>query len=113
VHVTDDPERAWATIAPHALHESNSYAAWLQESSTPGPFVAADEVSIRTNPAYRVVTPEACAAMMEDEDIELLVLHPLMGGLPPEHGWASLELFRSAVLPALTTMAAGPASSSP
>ena len=29
VHVADDPDRAWARIAPHALHETNSYGAWL------------------------------------------------------------------------------------
>lgn len=105
VHVTHDPERAWATIAPFALHETGSYASWLQESGTPGPFVAADEASIRTNPAYRVVTPEECVALVRDEGIDLLVLHPLMGGLPPEHGWASLELFAAEVLPHLAAAA--------
>ena len=28
VHVADDPDRAWAAIAPHALHEANEYAKW-------------------------------------------------------------------------------------
>ena len=30
-----------------------------------------------------------------------LVLHPLMGGMPPALGWESLELFASKVLPNL------------
>jgi hypothetical protein len=34
------------------------------------------------------------------EDAEI-ALQPLMGGLPPEIGWASLRLFESDVLPAL------------
>src|SRR5690606_9868026 len=28
VHVAEDPEAAWAEIAPHALHELNRYNAW-------------------------------------------------------------------------------------
>ena len=30
-----------------------------------------------------------------------IVLHPLMGGMPAELGWSSLELFRDEVLPRL------------
>jgi hypothetical protein len=32
----------------------------------------------------------------EDQGV---VLHPLMGGLPPEMGWQSLRLFADEVLP--------------
>src|SRR5207253_10097280 len=28
VHVTEDPEKAWDRIAPHALHEATTYASW-------------------------------------------------------------------------------------
>jgi hypothetical protein len=30
-----------------------------------------------------------------------VLLHPLMGGIPPELGWESLELFERQVLPRL------------
>lgn len=105
VHVTDDPERAWAQIEPHALHETNSYAAWLSDDGTPGPFVDSTPASIRSNPAYRVLTPEECIRHVRDAAIELLVLHPLMGGLDPGLAWSSLELFETAVLPELTAPA--------
>jgi len=101
VHVTDDPERAWATIAPHAVHETGSYAAWLDESGTPGPFSAADLDTIRSHSAYRVVTPEGCLQLIDEGGVGLLVLHPLMGGLDPELAWSSLELFAAEVLPRL------------
>ena len=48
---------------------------------------------------YRVVTPEECVALAAE--VGTLVLHPLMGGMPPELGWASLELFAAKVLPRL------------
>jgi hypothetical protein len=32
-----------------------------------------------------------------------LVFHPLMGGMPAELGWESLELFASKVLPRLAS----------
>src|SRR5262249_15062598 len=28
VHVSEDPERDWARIAPHALYDAQTYAAW-------------------------------------------------------------------------------------
>ena len=34
LHVTHDPERAWARLAPHLLHVSNSYARWMSEAGT-------------------------------------------------------------------------------
>jgi hypothetical protein len=46
-----------------------------------------------------VVTPEECVALAAE--VGTLVLHPLMGGMPPELGWASLELFAAKVLPRL------------
>jgi alkanesulfonate monooxygenase SsuD/methylene tetrahydromethanopterin reductase-like flavin-dependent oxidoreductase (luciferase family) len=99
VHVSEDPDRDWATIAPHALHESNAYAAWA--GGTRGSVFAAatDADELRTSGRYLVLTP--------DEAVELarrrgaLTLKPLMGGMDPDLGWAGLELVASSVMPRL------------
>jgi hypothetical protein len=46
---------------------------------------------------WEVVTPEECLALGRTHGS--VALHPLMGGMPPELGWESLELFVDRVLP--------------
>lgn len=101
VYVAEDPERAWSKLGRHALHETNSYASWLDGPGANGPFdVAAGMRAIRQNPAYRVVTPQDCVAMIRDLGPHaIFTLHPLISGLDPETAWQGLELFASTVLP--------------
>ena len=100
IHVAHDPDRAWAQIAPHALHETNSYGKWLAGSEGIArytPFADAD--ALRASGSYAVLTPDECAAHLRATGA--LRLHPLMGGLPPELAWESLELFLTEVQPHL------------
>lgn len=100
VHVSDDPDRDWAIIAKHALYDAQSYAAWQtpdQRSQVHTDAQTLDE--LKRSGVYKVVTPDECVALARA--VGTLVLHPLMGGLPPELGWQGLELFRSKVLPQL------------
>jgi len=99
VHVSDDPERDWARIAPHALHESNSYAEWAA-GARGSVYAAADDADeLRTSGRYQVLTPDEAVALARDR--RALTLKPLMGGMPPDLGWEGLELAASAVLPRL------------
>jgi hypothetical protein len=104
VHVSDDPDASWRRIAPHALHEMNSYGRWLAGSDTSHNHYRQldDAEQARASGAYLVLTPEE----LVDRARELgptgrLGCHPLMGGLPPEESWASLELIEHRVLPRL------------
>jgi alkanesulfonate monooxygenase SsuD/methylene tetrahydromethanopterin reductase-like flavin-dependent oxidoreductase (luciferase family) len=98
VHVSEDPERDWARIAPHALYDAQTYASWQPAGQRSAVHVAApDAEALRRSGVYRVVTPEECVALAAETG--RLVLHPLMGGLEPELGWAGLELFARKVLP--------------
>lgn len=104
LHVAEDPERAWARIAPHALHESNSYGRWMAESMGGNAvYQAADDAGqLRASGAYQIVTPEQCAAIARELGPGgRIALHPLMGGMDPDLGWESLELFAAKVLPQL------------
>lgn len=99
VHVSNDPDRAWALIAPHALHESNAYAKWAS-GARGSVYVATDDAdALRASGRYLVLTP--------DEAVELattrgsLTLKPLMGGLHPDIGWETLELVATDVIPRL------------
>jgi alkanesulfonate monooxygenase SsuD/methylene tetrahydromethanopterin reductase-like flavin-dependent oxidoreductase (luciferase family) len=105
LYVAEDPDAAWATIAPHALHEMNTYGGWLQEAATAGPYEAiADADVLRMGGLYEIVTPEACVELIRGLGPNGSVsFHPLMGGLDPDVGWAGLELFASAVLPHIET----------
>jgi len=105
VHVSEDPERDWPRVAPHALHDAGVYAGWR----TPGQRVDLVDAPATTDPDrlratgdYRVVTPDECVALVHEGGSRgALVLHPLMGGLPPDLAWESLELFDAKVRPRL------------
>jgi alkanesulfonate monooxygenase SsuD/methylene tetrahydromethanopterin reductase-like flavin-dependent oxidoreductase (luciferase family) len=100
LYVTDDPDKAWSKIGPHALHVSNAYAAWLSDAGGPPMYRQADTVDeLKKDPTFRVLTPEQCIELARQHGA--LAFDPLFGGLPPELAWESLELFESRVLPAL------------
>ncbi len=98
--MADDPDAAWARIAPHALHETNSYGAWLASAEALGPYASTgDADGLRASGDYLVLTPDECVAVAREHGS--LMLHPLMGGLDPDLAWESLELIASKVIPRL------------
>lgn len=102
--VAEDPEQAWQAVASYVLYTSNSNAEWARERGVGSTeYIPAEGVDdLKASPAFEVVTPAECVALGEKlgRDGELM-FQPLMGGMPPEIGWASLELFAAAVLPRL------------
>jgi len=100
VHVSEDPERDWAHIGPHALYDAQTYDAWQPPGQRSQVHVAARAVEdVRRSGVYRVVTPEECVRLAEETG--QVLLHPLMGGMPPPLGWEGLRTFASKVLPRL------------
>jgi len=104
MHVSEDPERDWPRIAPHALYEAQAYAAWKDPvlQGHPGPATVEE---LRASGAYRVLTPDECVALARE--VGGLILHPLLAGMPAELGWASLELAVAKVLPRLRAAKSG------
>jgi alkanesulfonate monooxygenase SsuD/methylene tetrahydromethanopterin reductase-like flavin-dependent oxidoreductase (luciferase family) len=97
--VSENPDRDWARIAPHALHDNNEYAAWI--GARKGSFSAStDPGELRRSGPYRVVTPEECVAIAATEGT--LAFKPLVGGMDPDIGWEGLHLFADKVLPNLS-----------
>jgi alkanesulfonate monooxygenase SsuD/methylene tetrahydromethanopterin reductase-like flavin-dependent oxidoreductase (luciferase family) len=103
VHVSDDPERDWARLAPYVVHDATTYASWQTPEVRSSVHVSSEELgAIRASGVYRVVTPEECLALAEElGPAGSVVLHPLLAGMPPELGWESLERFERQVLPRL------------
>jgi alkanesulfonate monooxygenase SsuD/methylene tetrahydromethanopterin reductase-like flavin-dependent oxidoreductase (luciferase family) len=102
--VTRDPDRSWEIVAPHVMYTTNSNAEWAKErgvGGTPYPPIS-DVEEMKTNRQFAVVTPDQCVELVAalDPNAEITI-HPLMGGLAPELGTGSLELFIAEVLPAL------------
>jgi alkanesulfonate monooxygenase SsuD/methylene tetrahydromethanopterin reductase-like flavin-dependent oxidoreductase (luciferase family) len=104
VFVSEDPDRSWAELGPHALHEAQSYAAMASAVPGAGPWSPVDTVEeLRQSGIYAVVTPEECLALAEGLDPRAaLTLKPLVAGLDPDIAWRSLELFTDRVAPLLT-----------
>lgn len=100
VHVSEDPERDWARIGPHAVYDAQTYAAWQTPDQRSQMHVDAQTLDdLKRSTAYQVLTPEQCIALARDSG--RIILHPLMGGIPPELGWESLRLFEQKVWPAI------------
>ena len=98
VHVTEDPEKAWSQIGPYALYDAQTYASWQTPGQRSAVDVHAETVDdVKASGVYRVVTPDECVGLANE--FGAVLLHPLMGGMPIELGWESLELFESKVLP--------------
>src|SRR5262245_10996621 len=99
LHVSDNPGRDWARIAPHALHEANSYGEWVRGRRGAVYAEAADAEELRRSGVYLVVTPDECVELARRTG--RLTFKPLVAGLDPELGWAGLHLFADKVLPRL------------
>lgn len=104
LHVSDDPDRDWEVVAPHVLYTAQSNAQWAKERGVGAtPYPAATTVDeLKAHPRFLVLTPDECVDhLLGLEDDTEVQFQPLMGGLPPEIGWASLAMFEHEVLPKL------------
>jgi alkanesulfonate monooxygenase SsuD/methylene tetrahydromethanopterin reductase-like flavin-dependent oxidoreductase (luciferase family) len=100
VVLAEDPESAWQELGRYFLHETNAYGRWQQESGLPTPYVVADGIDdLRSASQYRILHPDDYRAELEaTPDAELVVLHPMVGGIPPELAWRHLRLFEESFL---------------
>lgn len=101
--VAADPDAAWAGIAPYALHEANAYGDWAAAAgAATGYTVAEDADELRASGQYNVVTPdELVADLTAKGPFAFTLLHPMLGGVPPEVAWEGLRLLDAEVLPRL------------
>lgn len=100
LHVTEDPDRAWAEFGEHFLYEARTYASWqsggVRSAVKSGAMTAED---LREEGIYRFVTPDECVSLARATG--QLTLHPLCGGMPMAEAWNSMRLLAEEVLPRL------------
>jgi len=102
IHVSEDPERDRALLAPHVRYEMQTYAAWGAKASQFGatPDVSLDDVW--KIGSHQVLTPDECVSLIDSLDPRgALVLHPLAGGIPVGAANESVALFVDQVVPRL------------
>lgn len=105
IHVATDVDAGWAELAPYAMHEVNAYGEWAAQTGIEGAtgYVRTDDAdALRATGQYRVVTPaQLVAELKAGGPFAFCMLHPMVGGLPPELAWKSLRLIETEVIPNL------------
>jgi alkanesulfonate monooxygenase SsuD/methylene tetrahydromethanopterin reductase-like flavin-dependent oxidoreductase (luciferase family) len=101
--IDDDPDRAWAEIGHHLLHEASTYAAWQTPDIRSAVHSHASTVAeLRAEGIYRIITPdEAVAEAKAGGDLFSFAFHPMCGGMPIDRGWQFLHNYADKVLPRL------------
>lgn len=98
VHVFEDPDKGWKEIGDNLLYYCRSYAEFsssAESSSSPLDGLNTME-ALRASGLFHVVTPDQAVELAKTRTMSLL---PLQGGIRPEIGWKSLELYAEKVLP--------------
>jgi alkanesulfonate monooxygenase SsuD/methylene tetrahydromethanopterin reductase-like flavin-dependent oxidoreductase (luciferase family) len=106
IMLSEDPDRTWALLEPHALHVVSEYAKWAaQEENSNSPFKGLTNFdALRKSGMFAVWTPDELVANADKvEDRGTIGFQPLLGGFPPEEGWKSLELLKG-VIPRLRAL---------
>jgi alkanesulfonate monooxygenase SsuD/methylene tetrahydromethanopterin reductase-like flavin-dependent oxidoreductase (luciferase family) len=100
--ISADPEKAWTRLAPHLLHDTNTYAEWAAGGRMPEMAyrAARDLDELRALNVYEVVSPDEAVRLLNERGTA--TFRPLAGGLDPETAWESLHLLESDVLPRLS-----------
>jgi alkanesulfonate monooxygenase SsuD/methylene tetrahydromethanopterin reductase-like flavin-dependent oxidoreductase (luciferase family) len=104
IYLSEDPDRAWAELGDHILWEAVTYGGWSADERSlmhlPG-VRTRDEV--KASGRYRFLTPDQLVAEVRDSGNRYgpIVLHPLVGGMPIDEAWKSVQLLTDKVLPAL------------
>jgi alkanesulfonate monooxygenase SsuD/methylene tetrahydromethanopterin reductase-like flavin-dependent oxidoreductase (luciferase family) len=111
LYVAEDPDAAWAEIGPYCLHESNAYGALARAAGLNTGFREFTDLdALRASGEYPIMTPqqaiELCRTLGDDGR---LTIPPLVGGMPPELSWRSLELIAAQVLPHIDLAPSRPA----
>jgi alkanesulfonate monooxygenase SsuD/methylene tetrahydromethanopterin reductase-like flavin-dependent oxidoreductase (luciferase family) len=106
IFCSDDPERDWARLAPHALYQTQRYAAWFRDAGQPifgdPPVDVADLVS---RGLYFVGTPQQVAdrirSAYERAPFDRYVYWAIWPGVPVDAASRSVQLFAEKVIPLL------------
>jgi len=93
VFVAEDPDKAWAELGSHFLHEATMYHSWQAPEQRSAVHSEASSVDdLRAEGIYQVLTPTE-ARERDATSRTPVVLHPLCGGMPLDAAWDCVRLF--------------------
>lgn len=100
VVLSEDPEGAWPVLAPYFMHEVNAYGAWQVVDAVQAGYKPVHSIDdLRRTGQYRVLTPdEYSAELARSGDFAFALLHPMVGGIPPDKAWEHIHLFEESIL---------------
>jgi alkanesulfonate monooxygenase SsuD/methylene tetrahydromethanopterin reductase-like flavin-dependent oxidoreductase (luciferase family) len=98
------PDSAWAQYLPYFLHESAAYGSMRDDDDVATSYrTPVDAEELRASGQYRVLTPQQyLQELTEAGPAAFALLHPMVGGIPPDAAWTTLHLFEHEVVPALS-----------
>ena len=97
--ISEDPDKTWAELGQHFLHEAATYASWqTPDIKSAVHSHAQTPEQLRAEGIYEVITPEEAVARGADAQF---TLHPLVGGMPIDEAWKCVHLFVEQVIPKL------------
>jgi alkanesulfonate monooxygenase SsuD/methylene tetrahydromethanopterin reductase-like flavin-dependent oxidoreductase (luciferase family) len=101
LHVAEDPDKAWAELGQYFFEEAGTYASWqTPDISSAVHSHASNPEELRAEGIYQVLTPDQVVDRIKAQgDMAFVNLHPLVGGMPIEEGWKTLQLYVDQVLP--------------
>jgi alkanesulfonate monooxygenase SsuD/methylene tetrahydromethanopterin reductase-like flavin-dependent oxidoreductase (luciferase family) len=100
--IAEDPDKAWAEVGHHLFHEAWTYHSWQTDDIKSAVHSSATTVDeLRAEGMYTIITPDEAVALATADPTFMFNFHPLVGGMPIETAWETLELWKDKVLPAL------------
>ncbi|UXA07303.1 LLM class flavin-dependent oxidoreductase [Mycobacterium sp. SMC-2] len=95
----DDPDEAWSRYGEFILAEAAEYSGWKRAGvPRPNEDSPASVQQLRRLGNVEILTPQRLIEQIRRGRKEI-VTNPLIGGLPIDAGWASLQLLADEVLP--------------
>jgi alkanesulfonate monooxygenase SsuD/methylene tetrahydromethanopterin reductase-like flavin-dependent oxidoreductase (luciferase family) len=101
VFVARDVDAAWDELAPYLMHDVRSYAAWNEgnDHTASLSFATTAEELRAERRSHRILDVDEAIEHVRSGN--LLQLHPLVGGCPPDTAWRYLETVAKDVMPAV------------
>ncbi len=96
-----DVDAFWEQFGHHLLYDARSYDGWQGDLTSLVRDRSTTVEEMREAGVYVVATPDELVERCRTGDVELVVSHPLCGGLPVEVSWESLKLLGDVVIPAV------------
>ena len=98
--VAEDVNQAWEELGPYLMHDVLTYAEWNEGREASGISRVSDAAALRAaDSTHRIMSVERAIAQVRGG--VPLMLHPLIGGMPPALAWRYLKTVTEKVMPAL------------